>query len=111
MDFVEEFEDSKALPPHIVATYTFFKDFSVNTEKGVIRWSIAEHEIGTEKAELFKNLLKYFRSKLKAKELNKDGCGRAMIFWFSKLQEIGCFSLEVQAAIRAWMEICELIVC
>ena len=60
MDFVEEFEDSKALPPHIVATYTFFKDFSVNMEKGVVRWSIAEHEVGTEKAELFKNLLKYF---------------------------------------------------
>lgn len=110
MDFVEEFEDSRALTPQTVATYSFFRNFSVDVSSGTLTWTVHSATIDTPTAEKLKHLLKYFRSKLKTQELNRDGCGRAMLFWFSKIQELGCFSFEVRSEIRAWMEICELIV-
>jgi hypothetical protein len=110
MDFVEEFEDSVQLKPHTVATYSFFRNFSVDASSGTLTWTTNSATIDTATAEKLKPLLKYFRSKLKTQELNRDGCGRAMLFWFSKIQELGCFSFDVRAEIRAWMEICELIV-
>ncbi len=110
MEFVEEFEESTQLKPHIVATYTFFKQFSV-LENGTLNWNTHSYQLqSTETAEKLRKLLKYFRGKLKSQELSRDGCGRAMLFWYSKLLEFGCFSLEVQMAIQSWMEICELIV-
>lgn len=110
MDFVEEFEDSVQLKPHTVATYSFFRNFSVDISSGTLSWTTNSAIIDTQTAEKLKTLLKYFRNKLKTQELSRDGCGRAMLFWFSKIQELGCFSFEVRAEIRAWMEICELVV-
>ena len=110
MELIEEFEESIQLKPHIVATYTFFKQFSV-LENGTLSWNTHIHLLQTvETTEKLRKLLKYFKSKLKSQELSRDGCGRAMLFWYSKLLEYGCFSLEVQTAIQSWMEICELIV-
>jgi hypothetical protein len=110
MEFIEEFDESKQLKPHIVATYTFFKQFSV-LENGTLNWNTHSYQLqSTDTTEKLRKLLKYFRLKLKNQELDRDGCGRAMLFWYSKLLENGCFSLEVQTAIQSWMEICELIV-
>lgn len=109
MDFVEEFEDSVQLKPHTVATYSFFRNFSVDSS-GTLTWTTNSATIDKPTAEKLRALLKYFRGKLKTQELSRDGCGRAMLFWFSKIQELGCFSFEVRAEIRAWMEICEIIV-
>ena len=110
MEFVEEFEESTKLKPHIVATYSFFKNFSVDKEAATLIWNKEHAFISPENTEKLRNLLKYFRSKLKQQEFNPSQCGRAMLFWFSKIQEMNCFSSEVRADIRAWMEICELIV-
>jgi hypothetical protein len=110
MEYVEEFEESTQLKAHTVATYSFFKNFSVDKEAATLSWNRNETFLNPEQTENFRNLLKYFTKKLKNQELNPSQCGRAMLFWFSKVQELGLFTPAIRAEIRAWMEICELIV-